>query len=248
MQPIEIYKTFVQHDLDTPLKVYAFAVRQYADGAGDMTWLQWVMKTPPKKLKETIGTAMAMFTSVSTIRRQSLSHMDLLREALRTPCLCGGRAIPGWCSILSTNGIDVDKYFASIRQLFEEGGGKGLNHFYLGDPSTGKTALTRPILALFGDQAFAKPQAHTTFPLFGLIGAKAVVWNEFRWPLPPLAWGDLLNLFDNEAFYLAVPKTDGQQDLGFWASIIHFPGRVFSSPPKFPSLAPPPGPLRRGPG
>lgn len=88
----------------------------------------------------------------------------------------------------------------------------GLNHFYVGEPNSGKTALTRPILALFGSAAFAKPQVGTTFALAGLIGAKALVWNDFRWPHPPLAWGDLLNVLDNERFGVGVPKGDGQTD------------------------------------
>ena len=102
-----------------------------------------------------------MSASVSTVRRQGLSHMDTLREALATRCVCEGRAIPGWCEILTTNGFDVNRYFASLRALFEGGGGKGLNHFYVGDPSTGKTALTRPLLALFAKGGIRKaPGAH----------------------------------------------------------------------------------------
>ena len=45
-----------------------------------------------------------------------------------------------------------------------------------------------------------------------LLGKKAVVWNDFRWPHPPLAWADMLNMLDNESFQIAVPKTDGEVD------------------------------------
>lgn len=41
---------------------------------------------------------------------------------------------------------------------------------------------------------FVKPQIDTSFPLAGVIGCKAVVWNDFRWPHPPLGWGDMLNV------------------------------------------------------
>ena len=83
---------------------------------------------------------------------------------------------------------------------------------YIGEPSSGKTGLTKPLLALFGTYAFLKPQVGTSFALQGLIGAKAVIWNDFRWPHPPLAWGDLLNMLDNEPFNVGVPKVDGQED------------------------------------
>ena len=118
--------------MDTSLKVYAFAARQFA--AGDVFWAQYVMKQPPRKLKETITTAFSMATASTTLRLQALTHMGFLREALGTACICGGRAIPGWRIILQTNAIDEVRYLESLRALFEEGGGKGLNHFLLWRP------------------------------------------------------------------------------------------------------------------
>ena len=156
LQPVEVYDTIVKSELNTCLKVYAFAARQRE--AGDVSWAQYVLKQPTRKLKETISTAIAMSSATATLRRQGLSHMQLLQEAQSATCSCGGRAIPGWQSILSLNGIDESRYVASLRALFMGGGGKGLNHFYVGDPNTGKTALTRPLLALFGKDAFVKPQ------------------------------------------------------------------------------------------
>lgn len=47
------------------------------------------------------------------------------------------------------NGINVDLYKASVVELFRKGGGKGLNHFYTGEPSSGKTALVRFCRLLF---------------------------------------------------------------------------------------------------
>ena len=142
----------------------------------------------------------------------------VLEAALRHECTCGGRAKPGWEQILSLNSIDIFDYRKSLLAAFRGGGGKGLNHMYIGAPSTGKTALTRPILALFGTFAFVKPQKDTTFALEGLIGSQVVVWNDFRWPLPPLSWGDMLNMLDNEAFRVAVPKVDGAKDYHWNAS------------------------------
>ena len=66
--------------------------------------------------------------------------------------------------------------------------------------------------ALFDSYTMLKPQVNTSFALQSLIGKKAVVWNDFRWPHPPLAWADMLNMLDNESFQIAVPKTDGAID------------------------------------
>ena len=141
-----------------------------------------------------------------------MSHYAILQAALSNACICGGRAIAAWEEILTINGMDVVAYCKSISEMFAHGGGKDLNHFYIVPPSSGKTVLNRPVLELFGSTAFAKPQVHTTFALAGLIGAKAVIWNDFYWPHPPLAWGDLLNLLDNEGFGVGLPKGDGQTD------------------------------------
>ena len=72
--------------------------------------------------------------------------------------------------ILQHNGFDVLQYRQSIYRLFESGGGKGMNHLYIGPPSSGKTALTRALLVLFGEGAFVKPQVGTSLAL--QVGAK----------------------------------------------------------------------------
>ena len=164
------------------------------------------MRSPERKLVEEINKAMAMASAADRIARAGLTHIEMLRSALTSVCCCEGHAIPGWEKILTNQGFSVAEYRASVRRLFEEGGGKGLNHLYIGEPSSGKTGLTKPLLALFGEYAFLKPQVGTTFALTGLIGAQAVIWNDMRWPHPPLAWNDLLNLFDNEPFKNAFPR------------------------------------------
>ena len=137
---------------------------------------------------------------------RSCTHIQMLANASAHPCVCGGRAIPGWEHLLQHNQIDSAAYRQSVVRLFQSGGGKGFNHFYYGAPSSGKTALTRPILALFKQYAMLKPQVGTSFPLHSLINKKALVWNDFRFPHPPLSWGDLLNILDSEPFLVGVPK------------------------------------------
>ena len=163
-------------------------------------------------MREAIRAASLLLSANNQLTFEQMTHVQILEAALFRSCMCGGRAITAWEEILELNGINVVGYCSSIMALLGHGGGRGLNHYYVGPPRSGKTALTRPLLALFGASAFTKPTAHTSFPLQGLVGAKAVIWNDFRWPLPPLAWGDLLNVLDNEGFRVGVPKGDGAQD------------------------------------
>jgi hypothetical protein len=57
-----------------------------------------------------------------------------------------------------------------------------------------------------------KPQVGTTFAFMSLIGKQCCIWNDFRWPHPPMSWGDLLNLLDNESFLVGLPKGEGRSD------------------------------------
>ena len=182
---MEVFSAITENGLTSCLKFFAFAARQLA--AGDVSWVQYCMKTQERKLKETIATALAISSAEGTIQRKAMSHLDVLRGAVGAACVCEGKAIPGWEHILKVNSIPIPAYVASVLALFREGGGKRLNHFYVGAPNSGKTALTRPLLALFGRYAFVKPQVGTTFAMQGLIGAQVVVWNDFRWPHPPLS-------------------------------------------------------------
>jgi hypothetical protein len=188
LSPNDVFEVIVAHGLDTPLKFFAFAARQHA--AGDKSWVQLCMTKGEAKIKQTVATAALLQGAGAQLARKAMSHMDVLRAGLERPCVCEGRAVAGLEHILVHNGIDVLRYRRSVLALFKGGGGKGLNHLYVGVPSSGKTALTKPLLALFDTGAFVKPQVGTSFALQGMIGAEAVIWNDFRWPHPPLAWPD----------------------------------------------------------
>jgi len=210
LQPVEVYETIVKHELTSTVKFFAFAARQHA--AGDRSWVQYCMTKGDAKVAEVIRSARLLSTAGAQVAFQGLTHLQILEGALQHACICGGCASDAWDQILVMSQINAQQYCASVLELFRHGGGKGLNHFYVGEPNSGKTALTRPVLQLFGATAFVKPTVGTTFALQGVIGAKAIVWNDFYWPRPPMAWGDLLNVFDNEGFNVGVPKTDGQHD------------------------------------
>ena len=55
-----------------------------------------VMKTGGKKLSEMVSSAVSMGCAEATLKRNEMSHMDILRDALNHECMCGGRAIPSW--------------------------------------------------------------------------------------------------------------------------------------------------------
>ncbi|CAE7808396.1 unnamed protein product [Symbiodinium sp. CCMP2592] len=197
IEPLEFAKIVADQKLRSVEDVHAYAEAQRAAGWGLQERLQrlfnmfesWIQCQAPARRA-----------------RRAMSHMQVLEAALEKPCTCDGRAIPGWEYVLTFNDLSVSDYRAATVKMLTEQGGKQGNHFYWGAPSCGKTALTRPLQALFEGYVMAKPQVGTTFPFMTLPGKQICIWNDFRWPHPPMAWNDLLNLADNEAFLVAMPK------------------------------------------
>ncbi|CAL1173709.1 unnamed protein product [Cladocopium goreaui] len=170
VKPLELGNVLRQQEIRSLDAFYAFAKRQ-ADG-GDDRWLSVAYGTQAKRLQEQIAAVWAVETAGRRLEDlnwlrfdRDASHFDILSQGLRHTCSCNGRAIPGWNFLLEHNGIAIADYRDSIVRLFQSGGGKGMNHFYYGAPSSGKTALTRPILALFKQYVMLKPQVATSFPL-----------------------------------------------------------------------------------
>jgi len=146
LTPLQLQDGIVQNGLDTPVKLMAYATQQREQG--DDLWATWVMKTPAAKLAETISTAMQMATAKKTLALSALNHMAVLKAAQDKVCVCEGHGVSGWEHVLEINGIQSEQYRRSVLKLFEGGGGKALNHFYTGQPSSGKTALVRPVMVL----------------------------------------------------------------------------------------------------
>ena len=122
------------------------AYAQQQQHAGDSRWVTLCYQCPHKKLQDKINAVWAVASAPQRIRESQATHMDFLRKAAEHVCICDGRSVPGWEFIRRLNGIDVDFYKDAVLRLFQHGGGKGFNHYYYGAPSSGKTALTRPII------------------------------------------------------------------------------------------------------
>ena len=83
--------------------MFAFAARQHE--AGDDAWLQHCMRQPEKKLKEDLNKALGMSCAGARLARERMTHMDILKAALSSDCICEGMSIPGWVKILEHNGL-----------------------------------------------------------------------------------------------------------------------------------------------
>ena len=150
----DVAKVVFAHKLRTLDEMHLYANRQLQ--AGDDRWLQLCMTTPATKLTAQLDAVWKVHEAPARLARQAMTHREVLEAAGSRSCTCGGRAAAGWERILSNNNISIDDYKRSVLNMLDKQGGKGANHYYHGVASSGKTALTRPLMALrVHSQAFA---------------------------------------------------------------------------------------------
>ena len=73
-----------------------------------------------------------------------------------------------------------------------------------GESNAGKTGLTRPLIHIFGDRTFLRPNRGDTFPLQGLEQHLVGVWQDWRLATSPIPWDTLLLLLEGESVSAAV--------------------------------------------
>jgi hypothetical protein len=171
------------------------------------------MKMGPKTLADKLSTVWSIHDAPRLLALRKKTHLCFLRDALGKDCECSGKGRDLWEGVLREQNIPVLPYRKSLYRLFAEGGGRTLNHLYVGAPSSGKSFLCLSIAKVFPGMTFFKPESGGgSHPLSGLEKCRAIVFNDWRWPCKGISWGELLNIFNNESFRIAKPKTDRSTD------------------------------------
>ena len=138
LPPTEIYETILRYNSRTATHVIAFATRQLA--TADKSWVAWCIRSGDRKIPDIVSTTWRMSDASETLHKSAMTHMHYLQAGASAPCICEGRAVPGWEQILSVNNVEPARYWRALWATFRGGGGKGLNHLYIGAPNSGKTA------------------------------------------------------------------------------------------------------------
>ena len=155
-----------------------------------------------------------MEKSEETLRRERMSRMEILQEALAGNCTenCNGRWLHIALDILQRNSIVRDDFCPAIRELLQKGRGKYRNIFLKGPANCGKTFLFNPLTIIY--KTFLNP-ASTTFAWVGAESAEIIFLNDFRWSAQVLPWQGLLLLLEGQPVHFSAPKTHYAQDIAF---------------------------------
>ena len=155
-----------------------------------------------------------MENAEAALKRREKSRMEILNEALESPCSCNNEG--EWetyaLETLHNNDIPPMPVSSHVKDLLLKGCGKYRNLMLTGPANCGKTFLLNPLNKIYN--TFTNP-ASTSFAWVGAEDAEVIFLNDFRWSPQIIAWHDLLLLLEGQQVNLPAPKLHFRQDVTF---------------------------------
>ena len=108
-------------------------------------------------------------------------------------------------NLLEHHGKSAGRFAFCILRLLKLGtAAKNNNLLLYGESNSGKTGLTRPLMHIFENRTFLRPNKGDTFPLMGLEQHLITVFQDWRLSSSPRPWDTLLLLLEGESVTAAV--------------------------------------------
>ena len=120
----EVSEIAVSKGINTYTELLALAQRQKREGK---TYLaEFIVNRGKKTVEQAIRTSWEMEKSEDTLRRERMSRMEILQEALTGNCAenCNGLWLHIALNILQRNSIARNDFCSAIRELLQKGRGK----------------------------------------------------------------------------------------------------------------------------
>ena len=136
--------------------------------------------------------------------------MEILSEALNSPCECERQWLTCALQLLERNNIDCEELSFAVKELLQKGRGKGRNILLTGPTTYGKTLLFSPLTKIVN--AFYSPATGTS-AWVGVEDKEIILLNDFRWERSLITWTDILLLLEGDLVHLSAPKTHYCQDI-----------------------------------
>ena len=200
----DLYDTTIENNIKTDEQLCQHALKE--KGNGNKQIANFVLAKDEKRRSSILSTAWKMQNSSATLARKSKSRIEILEDAHSIECIpnCGGKWYAQAEETLKLNQVCVEEFCAAVKNLLENGRGKGRNIMLVGPSNCGKTFMLKPLAKIF--QCFQSPTTGT-FNWVGAEKAECVFLNDFRWSEKVIPWSDLLNLCEGEKVQIPVPKT-----------------------------------------
>ena len=204
----------VAKGIKTRVELLALACQQKKEGKEDLA--EFIANRGSKVVDEAIHVGWEIEEAESKLRRQQMSRLEILREALQGPCVenCKGQWLELALDILTRNNIPGGVFQSAVHDLLDKGRGKYRNILVKGSANCGKTFLLNPLNVIFN--TFSNP-ASSNFAWVGAESAEIIFLNDFRWNPHVLPWHDMLLLLEGQTVHLPAPKSHFAKDILFSA-------------------------------
>ena len=173
---------------------------------GDPRFEQFMARQGPK-MPALFGSWQALMAKPMSDYLQREKRLQLWNAAAQAPCACPTpqRLSQALSSLMDHHQKDPGRWAFCVKKLVRLGtAAKNCNVFLHGESNAGKTGLTRPLIHIFGDRTFLRPNRGDTFPLQGLEQHLVGVWQDWRLATSPIPWDTLLLLLEGESVSAAV--------------------------------------------
>lgn len=212
LSSFKVSEMILEKKIKSRTELLAFAQLQKEEGKSDLA--EFIVNRGPRVITQVLDTAWEMAAAPETLARQNNTRLEILGECLQRECapLCNSQWYVLATELLQRNGITLNSFQDSVKELLEKGRGKNRNVLIVGPANCGKTFILNPLTKVY--HAFCNP-ASSTFAWIGAEQAECIFLNDFRWSEQIIAWHDFLLLLEGQLVHLPAPKTYYAQDIVF---------------------------------
>lgn len=210
------YKIVIANNIRNDLGLCVLAKRQLAEGKSDLH--KFILSKPERQRVEIIKTAWKIEESVAKLDRKKQSRLEILRQAKlgEHKAGCTGEWVGAAHQVLDLNNIYVGKFAEDVRNLLENGRGKGRNIMITGESNCAKSFILMPLTEIYN--TFMCPSSNK----FNWVGAnekEVVLLNDLNYSEEGvMKWMTFLNLLEGAPVHISVPKNHFAEDV-LWTEL-----------------------------
>lgn len=173
----------------------------------------FIANTPQNVYRELISKTWKMASASEVLKRNTQNRMDMIKTFEGSECIstCQDKQRLRMAEeVLRNNKINKYVFAEAVRDLLQNGRGKGRNILITGPTNCGKTFLLSPLTLIF--KSFTNPSS-VKYAFVGVQECEIMFLNDLRWTPEMIPWSEFLNLLEGQTVHLAAPKTHFAQDI-----------------------------------
>ncbi|CAE7311355.1 unnamed protein product, partial [Symbiodinium sp. CCMP2456] len=207
LRPSDMYSIVRQMKFTSYQQLIDWAVEQRR--RGNSIYEKFLAKQG-QKMPGLFASWMQILCEPATAAGLRKQRLELWSRAAQTPCSCvsPNRLQDALERLLEHHGKCPGRWAFCLTKLLRIGTtAKNSNILLWGESNSGKTALTRPLIHIFENHVFLRPNRGDTFVLQGLEKMLISVFQDWRLSTTPLPYDTLLLLLEGESVSCAVKNS-----------------------------------------